>query len=215
MNQEALADYYVADRKELVAFARTHGPFCNALDIGCASGVFGESLVSAGVVSSCDGIEPFADAVAIAKTRLRRAWHGTLESMAEIVPWADYDLISMADVLEHLADPWMALRQLHEHTAADCRLLLSVPNVPNVRHYKVSLPLLFKGEFRYTNQGIMDRTHLHFFTRKSLAETLQECGWQVRAIGSNMKRRYRKAYMPTSWLEPFVAVQYLVIAEKQ
>lgn len=210
MPQE-LADYYAADRRELVAFARTHGPFGAALDIGCASGVFGESLVRAGVVQTCDGIEPFADAAHVAQTRLRQAWHGTLESVADAVPWRDYDLISMADVLEHLADPWTALRQLRERTMPSCRLLLSVPNV---RHYKVSLPLLFRGEFRYADQGIMDRTHLHFFTRASLIETLDECGWRMRAIDSNMKKRYRKAFMPTRWLEPLVAVQYFVLAEQ-
>ena len=211
MGEQLLADYYVADRKELVAFARTQGVFGTALDIGCASGIFGENLLGAGIVQTCDGIEPFGDAAQSASARLRRVWHGTLESVASDVPWTDYDLLSMADVLEHLVDPWTALRQLRERTQAGCRLLLSVPNV---RHYKVSMPLLFKGEFRYTDQGIMDRTHLHFYTRDSLAETLQDCGWRIRAIGSNMKKRYRKPWVPR-WLEPFVAVQYFILAEKQ
>lgn len=210
--QQPLSNYYAADRTELVTFARAHGPFGAALDIGCSSGVLGQSLVRAGVVATCDGIEPFADAAHVAKSRLRQAWHGTLESVANEVPWGEYELISMADVLEHLVDPWAALRQLRERTNAGCRLLLSVPNV---RHYKVSLPLLLKGEFRYTDQGIMDRTHLHFFTRDSLVDTLSECGWRVQAVGSNMKKRYRQVFMPTRWLEPFVAVQHLVIADKQ
>ena len=87
-------------------------------------------------------------------------------------------------------------------------------SVPNVRHYKVSLPLLFRGEFRYADDGIMDRTHLHFFTRDSLEETVRDCGWTVRAWGSHMKGRYRRWYMPTRLLEPFVAVQYMLLAEK-
>lgn len=211
MGREPLADYYAADRRELVAFAQAHGLCGAALDIGCSSGVLGASLVRAGVATTCDGIEPFAAAAAVAGTRLRKTWHGTLESVAAEVPWSDYRLVVMADVLEHLVDPWAALRQLRERTAAGCRLLLSVPNA---RHYKVSLPLLFKGEFRYADQGIMDRTHLHFFTRASLVETLDECGWRATAIGSNMKKRYRRAWMPTRWLEPFVAVQYLVLAER-
>ena len=63
--------------------------------------------------------------------------------------------------------------------------------------------------------GIMDRTHLHFFTRGSLEETVRDCGWTVRAWGSHMKGRYRRWYMPTRLLEPFVAVQYMLLAEKQ
>ncbi len=61
----------------------------------------------------------------------------------------------------------------------------------------------------------MDRTHLHFFTRGSLQETVRDCGWTVRALGSHMKGRYRRWYMPTRLLEPFVAVQTMLLAEKQ
>ena len=121
-------------------------------------------------------------------------------------------MIILADVLEHLVDPWAALRFLHSHTAKGCRLALSVPNV---RHYKVSMPLLFRGEFGYEDYGIMDRTHLHFFTRGSLIDTLDECGWAVNGSGSHMKGRYRRWYMPTRLLEPFVSVQHLMIANKR
>jgi hypothetical protein len=71
------------------------------------------------------------------------------------------------------------------------------------------------GKFRYADQGIMDRTHLHFFTRGSLEETLYECGWRIRAIDSSMKDHYRRAFVPTRWIEPFVTRQYYLIAEKQ
>lgn len=212
MNQNALAEYYATDRKELVAFVQPHGPFETALDIGCAGGLFGEGLRQAGVVKTCDGVEPFDEAAVSARMHLRHVWSGTIESVRESIPWPDYDLVCMADVLEHLVDPWSALRLLHEHTRRECRLLLSVPNV---RHYKVSLPLLLRDEFRYADHGIMDRTHLHFFTRSSLVESLDECGWNAAVIGCNMKKRYRKAWMPTSWIEPLVAVQYFVLAEKQ
>jgi 2-polyprenyl-3-methyl-5-hydroxy-6-metoxy-1,4-benzoquinol methylase len=211
MNQEALSDYYLTERRELVSFLKRHGPFSAALDIGCASGAFGAGLVREGITTACDGIEPHAEAANVAATNLRQAWHGTLESQSGIVPWQDYDLVTMADVMEHLVDPWAALRLLHARTAASCRLLLSVPNV---RHYKVVLPLLFKGEFRYADEGIMDRTHLHFFTRESLLESLHDCGWREIDMGSHMKKRYRKTWLPTRWLEPFVAVQHFVIAEK-
>lgn len=212
MNPTEISDYYTTDRPELVAFARCHGPYAATLDIGCAAGVLGQSLLQTGVSIACDGIEPNAEAAGLAQTRLRRVWNGTLESLAGEVPWHEYDLIILADVLEHLVDPWHALRQLHLLTPRGCRLLLSVPNV---RHYKVSLPLLWRGEFRYADQGIMDRTHLHFFTRGSLIETLHECGWEVGDVASHMRSRYRRRYMPTRLLEPFVAVQYLVIARKQ
>lgn len=211
MNTSEIAEYYAAERLELVAFLRPYGPFGAALDIGCAAGMLGAGLLRGGIVGACDGIELNDAAARLAETRLGQVWNGSLESVAEEIPWQQYDLLILADVLEHLADPWTALRRLHARTAPGCRLLLSVPNV---RHYKVSLPLLFRGEFRYTEQGIMDRTHLHFFTRGSLEETVRECGWTIRALGSHMKGRYRRWYMPMRLLEPFVAVQTMLLAEK-
>lgn len=212
MNSSEISEYYATERPELVVFLREHGPFSAALDIGCAAGVLGVELLRNDIVAACDGIELNSEAAQLAETRLRRVWNGSLESLAEQISWQQYDLLILADVLEHLVDPWSALRLLRERSAPGCRLLLSVPNV---RHYKVSLPLLFRGEFRYEEAGIMDRTHLHFFTRGSLEETVRACGWSVRAVGSHMKGRYRRRYMPTRLLEPFVAVQYLMLVEKQ
>lgn len=209
---QAIADYYTSERPELQAFLRSQGPFGAALDIGCAAGVLGAGLQEAGIVSACDGIEAHPAAARLAATRLRRVWPGSLESVADTLAWQGYALIILADVLEHLVDPWAALRLLHARSAPGCRLLLSVPNV---RHYKVLLPLALRGEFRYEDAGIMDRTHLHFFTRASLEETLHECGWAVESRASHMKKRYRRWYMPTRLLEPFVAVQTLVLAQKQ
>ena len=211
MNSIEIADYFSAERPELLAFLRPHGPFGTALDIGCAAGMLGAGLLREGIVGACDGVELNFEAARHAESRLRRVWMGSLESAAAEIPWQHYDLLILADVLEHLADPWAALRLLHAHSTPGCKLLLSVPNV---RHYKVSLPLLFRGEFRYEDDGIMDRTHLHFFTRGSLVETVRACGWTVDALGSHMKGRYRRWYMPTRLLEPFVAVQTMLLAEK-
>lgn len=212
MNSSDIADYYAAERPELVAFLRSQGTFGAALDIGCAAGMLGSGLLRDGIVGACDGIEMNAEAAQLAQSRLRKVWNGSIESLADEIHWPQYDLVILADVLEHIADPWAALRLLQARTASGCRLLLSVPNV---RHYKVALPLLFKGEFRYTDAGIMDRTHLHFFTRGSLEETVRDCGWTIRVLGSHIKGRYRRWYMPTRLLEPFVAVQFMLLAEKQ
>ncbi len=214
MSADDISEYYVADRKEIVEFLGGQGTsWASTLDIGCASGALGRELLRTGLTAACDGIELNAEAAAIARGHLRQVWSGSLEAVADRVPWQQYELVMMADVLEHLADPWEALLFLHRETAPGCRLMLSVPNV---RHYKVVLPLLLKGEFRYTDQGIMDRTHLHFFTRGSLAEMLAECGWAIRGpMVPHMKSRFRRWYVPTRLVEPFVAVQYMLMAEKR
>ena len=208
----SIADYYLAERPEFVSFLKDSGRYQQAIDIGCAGGRLGMDLLRTGIVDACDGIEPHAPAAEEARSHLRQVWTGSLEENLLRIDWQKYDLLTMADVLEHLTDPWTALRELHKRTADTCTLALSVPNV---RHYQVVFPLLFKGQFRYGDHGIMDRTHLHFFSRSSLEETLSECGWRVQHAGSHMKSRYRRAYVPTRLLEPFVAVQHLVIASKK
>lgn len=92
------------------------------------------------------------------------------------------------------------------------RLLLSVPNV---RHHSVILPLLFQGRFADpATLGYPDRTHLHFFTRASLLDAVNRAGWRTIAIAPFIKRKYRRWWYPHRLLSEFLAVQYLLLAEK-
>ena len=84
-----------------------------------------------------------------------------------------FDLVVLADVLEHLPDPHHVLRSIH--------LLLnpSAKNLsPNVAHVSVRAQLLF-GRFRYSTRGILDRTHLRFFTRRTVIELLTDSAFSI------------------------------------
>ena len=118
MSDAEIDAYYATERPELLRFLGPHGSFGRVLDIGCASGVLGMQLLRAGLAGTCDGIELHEAAARLAGTRLRRVWQGSLESVAGKVSWQDYDLIVMADVLEHLVDPWAALRRLPKRQRA-------------------------------------------------------------------------------------------------
>lgn len=203
--------YYMADRGDLVGFLGQAECYAAALDVGCASGGLGVLLAESGAAATVDGVELNADAAQVAGKILRRVWQGTVEQVLDEIAWDTYDLIVMADVLEHLTEPWAILRFLHERCRPGCRLLLSVPNV---RHHGVVLPLIFKGKFEYQDSGIMDRTHLHFFTRSSLLDSVKDAGWQMCRMAPNIKRKYRKWWYPYRLLEEFLAVQYFVLAEK-
>lgn len=203
--------YYTADRGDVVDFLRSHGPFNLALDIGCAAGRLGKQLGEAGIVNSCDGIEPHPAAAGMAAGQLRRVWNRDLADALSETPWLDYDLVILADVLEHLVDPWQTLRDIHDRARPGARLMVSVPNV---RHKSVVFPLLFHGRFDYVDAGIMDRTHLHFFTPASLRKTVEARGWKVRAESLNIKKKYRKWWFPHRLLGPFLAVQCFLLAEK-
>ena len=76
------------------------------------------------------------------------------------------------------------------------------------------LPLLVQGRFTYQDAGIMDRTHLHFFTRSSLGAAVRAARWQVVAIAPFIKRKYRRWWFPQHLLEEFFAVQYFLLAQK-
>lgn len=86
------------------------------------------------------------------------------------------DLVLCLDVLEHLVNPQRVLDQLRSVMRPDGTLIVSLPNVA---HLSVALPLLLAGKFEYTDAGILDRTHLHFFTRRSAMALVTDAGFQV------------------------------------
>jgi SAM-dependent methyltransferase len=87
----------------------------------------------------------------------------------------DYDAVLCGDVLEHLADPAAALRRLRPFVAPFGRLVASVPNGAN---WALRLSLL-AGRWNYTDRGLLDRTHLRNFTRRSFLETIRAGGFEV------------------------------------
>ncbi len=88
------------------------------------------------------------------------------------------DLILFLDVLEHLIEPARVLSTLTANLSPDATVIISLPNVA---HLTVSLPLLMKGRFDYTESGILDRTHLRFFTRESALQMIGSAGLTVEA----------------------------------
>lgn len=203
--------YFHADRHDLLQFLQSNNQFKNGLDIGCATGVLGTQMMRAQVVNNVDGVEINPEVAKQAALTLGKVWQGSIEAVLPDIPLTNYDLIIMADSLEHLADPWKVLTDLYQNSAVGTKLLISVPNI---REKNVLIPLLFQGRFDYQNSGVMDRTHLHFFTRSSLMSILRETGWTVEKIEPNIKQKYLKWWYPYNLLEEFIAVQYFSIASK-
>jgi 2-polyprenyl-3-methyl-5-hydroxy-6-metoxy-1,4-benzoquinol methylase len=148
------------------------------LDIGCGKGAFGAHLKSL-----CDievhGFEINPVAAAEANKRLDRVFHGDLEKNPDLIPSQAYDCITLLDVLEHLQDPWSLLQQTSKWLQPDG---IVVASLPNVRHYPVLKDLLFQKSFRYSNIGVLDRTHLRFFTKVSVQELFIDCGFHVDSL---------------------------------
>lgn len=143
------------------------------LEVGCGEGGF-----SAGIEGATErwGIEPNEAAAAVAATRLNHVLTGRFDDVASQLPRAHFDLVVCNDVIEHMDDHGRFLATIRAHMAPGGVL---VGSVPNMRNYKVLFDLLFRKEWRYQDSGIMDRTHLRWFTGKSLRQSLTDAGFRV------------------------------------
>jgi len=138
-----------------------------------SAGTIARVLVERGAV--VDGLEFDPRAAAEAAQVCRRVIVGDLESMdIDLVP-GSYDLVILADVIEHLREPAAALARLRPFLKPGGRLLVSTPNIANW-----SMRLLhLAGRWDYQERGIMDRTHMRFFTRRTVLACLEEAGYKV------------------------------------
>ena len=179
--------YHNRARAEVLAFIPESAQ--SILDVGCSEGNFGNLLIQKG--KSVWGIEPEKDCIPLCKKNLTGIFLGSFsdflarrerqkrDKAAEPIFHQPFDCVVFNDVLEHLVDPWEALRAtLSLLSPSGC----IVASIPNVRYYKVLKQLLFKKDWPYADAGILDRTHLRFFTEKSILRLFDTCGYRVEVI---------------------------------
>ena len=149
------------------------------LDVGCAHGYIAEVLKAQGC--RVFGVERNAADAAQARAHCEQVVVADVEApgWVEELPVRDFDVVVLSDVLEHLRDPAAALRRLRGLLRPDGGFVAA--SVPNVAHVSVRLELLL-GSFRYEDLGILDHTHLHFYTRDSLEALFTACGFAVESI---------------------------------
>jgi 2-polyprenyl-3-methyl-5-hydroxy-6-metoxy-1,4-benzoquinol methylase len=147
------------------------------LDVGCGSGGFGAALKQRipGVVVW--GIEANDEAARVAAGRLDRVAAGQFPSALRAD--ASFDVVAFLDVLEHLGDPEAAVRDAKPYLSKGGVVIASLPNVG---HYTVVVPLAVNGRWDYKDLGILDRTHLRFFTRATMVDLFESAGYVVERI---------------------------------
>lgn len=146
-----------------------------ALDVGCAQGhLLGELAIRGW---KCIGIDANSSDVTTCMARglIAMELDITTDLPASL---GSFDLVVLADVLEHLPDPLRVLRSVHSLLNPRARIVISVPNVA---HVSVRAQLLF-GRFRYSTRGILDCTHLRFFTRRTVMELLSDSDFSIHQI---------------------------------
>ncbi len=165
-------NYYTFSRPEVRALIDPNA--ARVLDVGCAEGVMGGEL-KASLGAEVWGIEFVPEAAERAKQRLDRVLVGTVEENLDKLPDGGFDAVIFADVLEHLVDPGTVLARMRRKLSPRGEVIASVPNV---RHWSV-LKGLIEGRWDYRDAGILDRSHLRFFTRASLLEMFRRAGYRV------------------------------------
>lgn len=130
-----------------------------------------------------------------------------------------FDVILCGDVLEHLVNPGKTIQKLKKYLKKDGVLIASIPNI---REWNTMKKIFFQGDFRYEDSGILDRTHLRFFTKKNIIELFEENNFNVIKIKSSSakswfeylyKLRFRK-FILRLLSEEFLTVQYIIVARK-
>jgi len=164
------ADAYSSHAVILDRLGAGHGR--SVLDVGAADGFLSERLTRQGWRVTALERDPVQ--AERARGRCAEVVVADLEEAAESLS-GPFDAIVYGDVLEHLSDPLGALVALDRTLAADGRVIASVPNVA---HLWMRLQLL-AGRFEYTDRGILDRTHLRFFTRRTFVALLADAGLGV------------------------------------
>lgn len=165
--------YYGKLRTEMLEFVPVDAK--KILDIGCAEGIF-SALVKETRGAEVWGIEMDAEVAARAQEKIDTVLVGDVTNLLEKLPEAYFDCIICNDVLEHLVDPYSLLIALKKKLSAKGVIVFSLPNI---RHLGSLKSLLIQKEWHYQNEGILDKTHLRFFTEKSIRRTFGELGYEL------------------------------------
>lgn len=170
-------EYYGHPRREMAGFVPQGTKVM--LDIGCGAGAFAAGLKQDGRQVEIWGVEMCPEAAKLAAEVLDEVLVGDFASVLPELPLGRFDCIVLNDVLEHVVHPEEVLRRIKPLLAPGATVVASIPNV---RHFFNVLNLVVHGRWDYTDEGILDRTHLRFFTRSSMKRMFLESGFQVESM---------------------------------
>lgn len=167
--------YYQLYRAEMIPLLPNH--YSHVLEVGCGAGNFRQNVSPE---AEYWGIEPAADAAKVAAEKLDKVLTGTYQAVADQLPDDYFDVVICNDVIEHMVDHdefFQAIQKKLKHNG------YLVASIPNIRYISFLYDLLVDRDWEYLDAGTLDKTHLRFFTEKSLLRTIRQHGYVIDQFG--------------------------------
>jgi len=185
------------------------------LEIGCGSGNTVSWVKQEWGCKWAGGVELFSEAAEKARDKIDIVYCGDIEKLDLTLEESSLDVILCLDVLEHLVDPWGLIAKLY-------RLLKTggviIACIPNMRNFHVTFPLLLFGQWNYTNDNFLDKTHLRFFTKITAIDLLECSGLKVDVVNETGFERWSNSRIANiltfGLLKPVFVYEYLIRAKK-
>ena len=184
------------------------------LEIGCGTGKTGYTLKQLGKAEEVVGVDLNLSSVTAAADRLDNVMCADIEEVSLPYPAGYFDYILCGDVLEHLHDPWSTTKKLSHYLKTSQFLIASIPNV---RNWQVVRSLVFQGRWDYAESGLLDFTHLRFFTKCGIVEMFDHAGFAIDELGKGQFSRKEKLanFLTLGFGKEFLVKQYIVRAKKR
>lgn len=173
---EKNSEYYKGNREDLVPFIPKDVK--KSLDVGCGEGGF-SLMLKKSMNTEIWGIEIHERSAEKAKEIMHKMLIGSFEDVSDQLPLKYFDWVFFNDVLEHMIEPEDCLIKIKENLCLGGHIMVSLPNM---RQAKVLSELIVYKDWRYKASGIQDRTHLRFYTKKSIIRMIEECGYNIESI---------------------------------
>ncbi len=216
--------YYHADRPEL--FDSVPKNVKRVLEIGCGAGILGGTIRQE-YGAYVTGIELVPEVAAEARKRIDRVIEGNCEDLdlSSMLGDERFDCLILGDVLEHMREPLAFLKNIRRLLTENASVVASIPNVQNLS----IISSLVNGHWEYTDLGILDKTHLRFFTRLEIQKLLTNAGFTITGINEKYDSTYHKwinsgkpgqfnvgplsiGPLPENSIKDFFVYQYIVTA---
>jgi SAM-dependent methyltransferase len=201
--------YFRHARSEIVPLV-PHGAQ-RVLEIGCGAGATLAMLKARGLAGWTAGVELTPGAAAVARGVVDEVYEGSIEAIELPIADGSLDVVLCLDVLEHLVDPWAVVRRVQRLVRPGGAIIASIPNV---RHESVLRGLVWRGEWTYTDEGLLDRTHLRFFTRASAVALMESAGARLSGVAVTGivpgSKRWWADRLTFGWFRDVLAFQYLI-----